>query len=276
MFILLMGRKGFVMGKIISCNNQKGGSGKTATSINIAKGLADDGFKVLLVDLDLQGNTSSKFIEEYETSNGIVEAIRNDSSIEDVIYKTDVDNLFIIPSKLEWLDCLEEMARQDFIEEFNEIENKSTKTLYNLLKPIKNDFDVIILDNNPSYKTILKNCVYAADLIIVPVNIDRNAIKGVDYTIRYITKVINEADENIKCNFKILVTKTTRTKVSKEIVQIIRETFGSSVFDTTIANQIAPAEKQTFYDDYFMIDNQKTKVGKDYRNLVDEIRKELL
>ena len=271
-----MGRKGFIMGKIISCNNQKGGSGKTATSINIAKGLADDGFKVLLVDLDLQGNTSSKFIEEYETSNGIVEAIRNDSSIEDVIYKTDVDNLFIIPSKLEWLDCLEEMARQDFIEEFNEIENKSTKTLYNLLKPIKNDFDVIILDNNPSYKTILKNCVYAADLIIVPVNIDRNAIKGVDYTIRYITKVINEADENIKCNFKILVTKTTRTKVSKEIVQIIRETFGSSVFDTTIANQIAPAEKQTFYDDYFMIDNQKTKVGKDYRNLVDEIRKELL
>jgi chromosome partitioning protein len=153
--------------------------------------------------------------------------------------------------------------------------NTSVMKIRNLLEPIKDDFDVIVLDNNPSYKTILKNCVYAADLIIVPVNIDRNAIKGVDYTIRYISKVIKEAEEDIKPGFMILITKTTRTKVSRECVELIRRSFPGIVFDTTIANQIAPAEKQTFYDDYFMIDNPETRVGKDYKSLVLEIRKEM-
>ncbi len=263
------------MGKIISCNNQKGGSGKTATSINIAKGLADDGFDVLLVDLDLQGNTSSKFRDDFEEIDGIVEAINGEVQIKDVIYSTDFENLFIIPSKLEWLDCLEEMAREDYIQEAEGRTNTSVMVIKNLLDPIKDDFDFIILDNNPSYKTILKNCVYAADLIIVPVNIDRNAIKGVDYTIRYITKVIDDSEEDISPNFRILITKTTRTKVSKECVDLIRRSFPGIVYETTIANQIAPAEKQTFFDDYFMIDNQKTMVGKNYRSLVKEIRREI-
>ena len=263
------------MGKIISCNNQKGGSGKTATSVNIAKGLADEGFKTLLVDLDLQGNTSSKFREDFEEIDGIVEAIQGKADIEKVIYGTDFENLYIMPSKLEWLDCLEEMAREDYLMEEQEKTNTSVMRIRKLLDPIKDEYDVIILDNNPSYKTILKNCVYAADLIIVPVNIDRNAIKGVDYTIRYISKVIKEAEEDIKPGFMILITKTTRTKVSRECVELIRRSFPGIVFDTTIANQIAPAEKQTFYDDYFMIDNPKTRVGKDYKSLVLEIRKEM-
>ncbi len=263
------------MGKIISCNNQKGGSGKTATSINIAKGLADEGYRVLLVDLDLQGNTSSKFREDFEEISGIVEAINGRVQIKDVIYSTDFENLFIIPSKLEWLDCLEEMAREDYLQEAEGKLNTSVMRIKNLLNPIRDDFDVIILDNNPSYKTILKNCVYAADLIIVPVNIDKNAIKGVDYTIRYIMKVIGDAEEDINPDFMILITKTTRTKVSRECVELIRRSFPGIVFETTIANQIAPAERQTFYGDYFMIDNPKTQVGKDYRSLVIEIRKEM-
>ena len=265
----------FIMGKIISCNNQKGGSGKTATSINLAKGLADEGYRVLLVDLDLQGNTSSKFLEDFENTDGIVEAINGKVLIQDVIYSTDFENLFIIPSKLEWLDCLEEMAREDYLMEEQERTNTSVMRIRKLLDPIRDEYDVIILDNNPSYKTILKNCVYAADLIIVPVNIDKNAIKGVDYTIRYISKVINEAEEDIKPDFMILITKTTRTKVSRECVELIRRSFPDIVFSTTIANQIAPAEKQTFFEDYFMIDNPNTKVGKDYRSLVEEIRKEV-
>ena len=121
----------------------------------------------------------------------------------------------------------------------------------------------------------MKNCVYAADLIVVPVNIDRNAIKGVDYTIRYIIDVITGSEEDLDCKFKILVTKTTRTRVSRNCVDLIRNTFKDLVFETTITNQIAPAEKQTFFEDYIMIDNLNTKVGKDYRSLVDEIRKEI-
>ena len=76
----------------------------------MTKGLADEGYRVLLVDLDLQGNTSSKFLEDFEKQKGIVEAINGKVQISDVIYSTDFENLFIIPSKLEWLDCLEEMG----------------------------------------------------------------------------------------------------------------------------------------------------------------------
>ena len=76
----------------------------------MAKGLADEGYRVLLVDLDLQGNTSSKFLEDFENTDGIVEAINGKVQISDVIYSTEFENLFIIPSKLEWLDCLEEMG----------------------------------------------------------------------------------------------------------------------------------------------------------------------
>ena len=263
------------MGKIISCNNRKGGSGKTTTSINLAKGLADEGLKVLLVDLDLQGNTSSKFLEDYEEINGIVEVINGEISIEEAIYKTDVDNLYIVPTKLEWMDCIEQMTKDYYLLEDSGKTDEIIKMIKRVLEPVKEKYDVIILDNNPSYKVVLKNCVYAADLIIVPVNIDRNAIKGVDYTIRNIVSVINDSDEDIHPRFMVLVTKRTRTRVSRECVEQIRKTFNDAVFESTIANQIAPAEKQTFFDDYFMIDDLKNSVGKDYRHFVSEIRKEM-
>ncbi len=265
----------FIMCKIISCNNQKGGSGKTATSINIAKGLSDDGYRVLLVDLDLQANTSSKFLEDYESMNGIVEVIRDGLDLKDVIYRTDYPGLDVIPTKLEWIDVMEEMASQDHIEQYEGKENSSIKIIRKLLDPIRNEYDFIILDNNPSYLTILKNCIYAADYIIVPVNIDKNAIKGVDYMIRFITKVIDGSDEDIACRPRILITKRTRTKIAEEVVEGDRDMFWAYTFDTTVANQNAPAEKQTFIEDYFMINNTKTKVGRDYRDLVNEIRREM-
>ena len=263
------------MGKIISCNNQKGGSGKTATSINIAKGLSDDGFRVLLMDLDLQANTSSKFLEDYESMNGIVEVIRDGLDLKDVIYRTKYTNLDIVPTKLEWIDCMEQMAMEDHIEQYEGTENRGIKIIKNLLDPIRDEYDFIILDNNPSYLTILKNCIYAADYIIVPVNIDKNAIKGVDYMIRFITKVIDSSDEDIGCRPKILITKRTRTKIADEVVQGVKDMFSDYTFDTTVANQNAPAEKQTFIEEYFMINNTKTKVGRDYRDLIDEIRREM-
>ena len=263
------------MGKVISCNNVKGGSGKTATSINLAKGLADTGYKVLLVDLDLQGNTSSKFREDFEEIDGMVEAINGDATINDIIYSTDVENLYVVPTKLEWMNSVEELSKEYYLLQDEGKTNTVVYTIRNLLDPVRDFYDFIILDNNPGYKVILKNCVYAADMMIVPVNIDRNAIKGVDYTIRNIVNAINETDEDINPDLMILITNTTRTKVSSECVDLIRRSFPGIVFETTIANQIAPAEKQTFFDDYFMIDNPKTRVGKDYRSLVEEIRKEM-
>ena len=263
------------MGKIISCNNQKGGSGKTATSINIAKGLSDDGFKVLLIDLDLQANTSSKFLEDYESINGIAEVIRDGLNIREAIYKTKYPNLDVVPTKLEWIDVMEEMSSQDHIEKYEGWDNAAIKIVKDLLVPLEDEYDFIILDNNPSYLTILRNCIQAADYIIIPVNIDKNAIKGVDYMVRFITKVINESDEDIQCRPKVLITKRTRTRIAKMVVESIKKVFSKYLFKTTIVAQDKPAELQTFIEDYFMINDIKTKVGRDYRDLVDELRKEM-
>ena len=93
--------------------------------------------------------------------------------------------------------------------------------------------------------------------------------------IRFITKVINTSDDDIGCKPRILITKRTRTKIAEEVVESVKDMFSIYTFDTTVANQNAPAEKQTFIEDYFMINNIKTKVGRDYRDLVDEIRKEM-
>lgn len=95
------------MGKVISFNNIKGGSGKTPTSINIAKGLSDCGYKELLVDLDLQGNTSSKFVENYEETKGMVKVTKNGISLQEVIHHTKYKNLDVVPTKLEWWECIE-------------------------------------------------------------------------------------------------------------------------------------------------------------------------
>ena len=249
------------MAKIISLNNYKGGSTKTTTSVNLAKGLANLGNKVLLIDLDSQGNSSSKFLETYEDDKGIVEVFEKTSDIKDCIHNTKHKNLYILPAKLELEDTKEKMNL-----------NAQTTLLRKLLSPISDDYDYIIIDNNPSYRIMLQNCVYCADLIIVPVNIDNNSIKGVDFTIRKINEVISESLIDLNLDVKVLITKvSSQTKVSEQVKTAIRNAFRDRVLNTEIRLQVSPAEKQSFDEDYFMVDHTEQPVGLEYSNLVNEI-----
>lgn len=249
------------MAKIISFNNYKGGSTKTTTSVNVAKGLANYGNKVLLVDLDSQGNASSKFLNNYEDVCGIKEILEKQINISDGIYKTKYPNLDIIPAKLELEDTKELMNMR-----------AQTTLLRKLFESINDKYDYIILDNNPSYRIMLQNCVYCADLVIVPINIDKNSIKGVDFTIRKIKEVINESVIDLNIDIKVLITKvSTQTIISDSVRKAIRQSFSPKVMDTEIRLQVSPAEKQSFDEDYFMVEHTEQPVGQEYKNLIDEI-----
>ena len=251
------------MPKVISLNNYKGGSAKTFTSVNLAVGLANKGYKVLLVDNDPQGNASYKFFPDFEDLDGLNEVIFNEKDINDVIYKSKIDNLYVIPSKSDLkfgADRLESNTEREFLK----IQ----------LKKLKEDFDYIIFDNNPYLDIFLKNCTFCCDWILIPVNVDLNSMKGVDFTVDEIIKTINSTSMDLNVQYKIVLTKVGRTKISKEYIDAVREKYNDIILDTTIRYQQKPAEQQTTEDDFFVI-NTSSGIAEDYLNLVDEIERKL-
>lgn len=251
--------------KIISFNNRKGGTSKTSSAVNLAYEFSKSGYKTLLLDQDPQGNASSKFLEEYEELPGITEVYAEKIDINNVIYSTKAnDNLFMIPSKVELDEVAEYMQG-----------NSKIASLKKYINTIKDEFDIILVDNNPGIPILLKNCVYAADLIIIPVNIDRNSIKGIDLTLKKIIQTINDSPTELNIDYRILISMVTYsggelTNVAKATLNAIREAYGKYVLNTTIRLQSKPAQLQTFQNEYYATD-QSTGYGLDYKCLKKEL-----
>lgn len=259
------------MAKVLAFANQKGGVGKTISSVNLAYGLATKkNKKVLLIDLDLQANSCRKFLEENENIDGINEVLSGKIGLKDVIYPTSVSkNLFVIPSKMELEDTVDKLGKNFAV--------NPVTLLRKHLKEVKKDFDYIILDNNPNSNLLIVNSIYCSDAIIVPVNIDNNAIKGVDYTISKIRKTIDQEDE-IPLNVKlyILMTMVTHsagkpTRNAQEIDKQLRDIYGEAVLKTSIHKQDKPAQDNTDKNNYFVVDHASTTIGNDYLTLMEEI-----
>ena len=253
------------MSKIISINNRKGGSSKTTTAINLAYEFAKSGYRTLLIDLDPQGNASSKFVEDYETVPGIAEVLAKKVNINEAIYKTPANgNLYVIPSKIELDDVAEYMQG-----------NSQIALLSKVLKDLKDDYQIIVLDSNPGIPILLKNCVYAADQIIIPVNVYRNSIKGVDLTLKKINETIFDSPSELDVDYRILITMVTYsagepTNIARGVIKAVRDAYRERVLDTTIRLQSKPAQLQTFENGYYATDFN-TGYGCDYKKLKDEV-----
>ena len=271
------------MARVIGVYNCKGGSTKTFTVLSLAVGLANKGKKILIIDNDPQGNTSYKFFIDYESMKGLNDVIMGNCKLEDVIYKTKINNIDLVPSNMDLeilgIPMLNAKSDREFLKR--------------QIKDVKEKYDYILFDNNPSYHIFLYNLVFCCDWILIPINVDKNSSKGVDMTVDRIIETINSTSADVNVEFKVLITKLARTKRSKEFAEAVKNKWQDLVLDTIIRLQSNPADMQTTEDDYFAvnyalphkdpeiyIDNNtgeeriktfKTNLGTDYLDLIDEI-----
>ena len=249
------------MGRIISVSNQKGGVAKTTTTVNVAAFLADKGKKVLIIDIDPQGNAGYGIgvnAEEMETT--IYEVIIGEVPIEDAIFKTDIDGLSIIPANIHLsgaqVDLLDVEAKE-FI-------------LKKKLAPIKNHYDYIFIDCPPSLGVLTLNSLVSADTVLIPLQCEYYALEGINQLLRIIVMVQEQLNKALKIEGVVLTMYDPRTNLAQQVVNDVREYFKEKVFQTVIPRNVKLSEAPSFGKPIGMYD--KTCPGSiAYEKLAEEV-----
>ena len=225
------------MGKIVAFLNQKGGVGKTTTCVNMAGYLAQMGKKVLLLDIDPQGNASSNLgIEKDSKPKTIYDVIVDDNTIDEVIQRTKLENLDIIPSDVDLAGAEIELVQM----------NNREKIVRNILRKIQNNYDYICIDCPPSLGLITVNALTACDSVLIPIQCEYFALEGLSqlmYTIKLVKKHLNE---NIDVEGVVLTMKDNRSNLGQSVAQDITKYFGKKVYKTIIPRNIRLAEAPSF------------------------------
>lgn len=247
------------MGKVISIVNQKGGVGKTTTTVNLGASLANEKQKVLLIDFDQQANaTISLGVNREEIKYDIVDILTSNISVEEVILKTSILSLDIIPASIK-LSQIETML-------FN-TENKSW-VLFHRLEEVKNKYDYILIDCPPSLGLIIDNALYASDSVIIPVECGFYAYDA-------LTQMVNKIDEVQKTKKidieGILLTKLdNRNTFGYKIVEKVKFMFPQKTFNTIISSS-SHIQEAPMYGKSVLQFSYNSRGAKEYRELAKEI-----
>ena len=221
------------MGKIIALANQKGGVGKTTTTMNLGASLATLEKSVLIVDADPQANASSGLgvnIKEVECS--LYECIVNKADVRDAIYTTDIDNLDIIPSHIDLVGAEIEMLN---------MENRE-KIMRQLLEPIRADYDYILIDCSPSLGLITVNALSAADSVIIPVQCEYFALEGISKLLNTIKIIKNKLNPSLEIEGFLLTMYDSRLRLANQIYDEVKRHFQELVFKTVIQRNVKLSE----------------------------------
>lgn len=216
--------------RIIAMCNQKGGVGKTTTSINLAAALAGYGRKVLIVDFDPQGAASAGLgINARALERTIYnELVAARPQVREIIHHTSVENLDIIPANID-LSAAE-------IQLINEVAREQALT--RVLRPVLDEYDVIIIDCQPSLGLLTVNALTAAHGVIIPLEAEYFAMRGVALLVEQIERVIDRLNPRLQIDAVLLTMVDTRTLHSREVIASVKEGFGDKVFDTYISRTV--------------------------------------
>ncbi|QCX33600.1 ParA family protein [Caloramator sp. E03] len=247
------------MGKIISIFNQKGGVGKTTTNINLSAYLASMGKKILTLDIDPQGNTTSGIgIEKRKLENSIYDVIMG-LPAEKAIIKTKIKDLDIIPSNVELAGAEIELSTK----------TNREKRIKDALESIKSKYDYILIDCPPSLGLLSINALTASNSVLIPIQCEYYALEGVGHLMSTIQLVKKSLNKDIYIQGVIMSMFDGRTNLSIEVVEEVKKYFKGKVYTTIIPRNIKLAEAPS-YGMPIMLYDKNSKGAEAYKKLAEE------
>lgn len=249
------------MGRVIAIANQKGGVGKTTTTINLSAALAQKGKKILVIDCDPQGNTTSGFgIEKNTLKNTIYELLLGECSIKDAIIPEVITNLSVLPAHVHLAG-----AEIEMIDEY-----RKEYRLKQELDWVRDEYDYLIIDCPPSLSILTVNAMTAADSIIVPIQCEYYALEGLSQLIHTINLVRERLNRKLNIDGVVFTMYDSRTNLSSQVVENVKANIKQKVYNTLIPRNVRLAEAPSYGEPICKYDPRSVGAEK-YAELAEEV-----
>lgn len=251
------------MGRVIAIANQKGGVGKTTTSINLSACLAEKGKKVLLIDMDSQGNTTSGFgFDKNGLDKTIYEVLRQEIEIEDAIVQVEecFDNLYLIPANRNLAGAEIELVTRENMQHILEKQ----------LEPIKDEYDFIIIDCPPALGMLTVNAMTASDSVLVPIQCEFYALDGLSQLIYTIELIQDSLNPDLYIEGVVFTMYDARTNLSLQVVENVKDNLKQNIYKTIIPRNVRLAEAPS-YGLPINLYAKRSAGAEAYRMLADEV-----